>query len=147
MGAGDGDGSEGRYGYQGTEKGAGRTQKNPPRICEGREADKKKSARGAGASYTALSVEGGKLLGEFGLLVVGVVLVQDALGCRGIDRGDGDGVEGGSLFFLARVDGGEELLDLRFQSRLDGLVLFCLFFGDEHALFCGFDVGHGEYTP
>ena len=112
-------------------------------VCGGR--DNKRRPRCGRRNVSG--VQSGKLLGEFGLLVGGVVLVQDALRRRGIDRGDGGGVEGGRLFFLARVDGGEELLDLRFQGGLDGLVFFCLFFGDEHALFCGFDVGHGEYTP
>ena len=90
--------------------------------------------------------QGVQLLRKLCLLVRGIILVKDALRHCGIDGGDCNGIEGSGLLFVAGIDSGEELLDLRLEGGSDCLVLEVLLFGDGDALFCGFDIGH-DITP
>ena len=90
--------------------------------------------------------DGSELFGELRLLVRGVVLVQDALACRGIDRRNGFGIERVRRLFVTGADSRKELLDTRLERGLDHLVLFRLLFGNQHALFRRFDVGHDIYS-
>lgn len=87
-----------------------------------------------------------KLLCKLCLLVCGVVLVQNALACRGIDRRNGLGIERGRGLFVTGIDSRKELLDTRLERGLDHLVLFRLLLGNQHALFRRFNVGHSIYS-
>ena len=110
---------------------------------------RQKSARNADALKSflvCLRGNRGELLGELRLLVGGVVLVQDPFACGGIDGGDRLGIECRRRILIACFHGGKELLDARFESGLDHLILFRLLLGHEYALLRRFDVGHDIYS-
>ena len=94
--------------------------------------------------FKRLRVERSEFLRKFRLLVVGVVLVKNAFRASGVDCRNGFGIERSRGFLIAGVHCGKEFFDARFQSGFDRLVLLRLFFGYEHALFSGFNVGHGS---
>ena len=87
-----------------------------------------------------------KLLGELCFLVRGVVLMQNALACCGIDRRNGFGIERVCRLFVAGLDCRKELFDTRLERGLDHFVLFRLLLGNQHALLRRFDIGH-DITP
>ena len=104
---------------------------------------KKRSAQGAFSDRFLLrSGDGVQLLCELRLFIRRVVLVQKALGASGIDGGNGLGIELVRRLLIACADRRQKLLDLRFESGLQRLVLRCFLLGDKNALFCGFNVRH-----
>ena len=72
--------------------------------------------------------------------------MDDPLGNSGIDGGNRLWIELFGELLVSCAHSGEEFLDLSLEGRFDGLVLSRLFFGDQNTLFCGFDVGHGNYS-
>ena len=107
----------------------------------------KKRPQNAGARRCLrLCGERSELLGKFGLLVGGVVLVKNALCDGGIDGRNRLGIELFGEGLVAGFDGGKEFLDLRLHGRLDGLVLCGFLLGNQNALLGGLDVGHGIYS-
>src|ERR1700691_1030013 len=64
----------------------------------------------------------GQALGDRGLAVRGLVLVDDALADRLVELTGGRPQRGGRLLDAARVRGLAELADVRLQGRLNGLV-------------------------
>ena len=70
--------------------------------------------------------------------------MDDALGRRRVDGGNGFGIEFRRFFLVACFDSRKEFLDLRFKRGLYCFVLLGLLLDNQYSFFCGFNIRHDD---